>query len=120
MSNKADHFVDKAADQVRAAGDRAAAKGGLFGMLGDELAEDAAFLRNLKPSLIVARAKGQASTDLPSGSGAPTAPTLSLADSGPTESGSGLNPFVIVGAAFAAGILLAVLIDWRARVIADE
>ena len=117
MSNKADHFVDKAADQVRAAGDRAASKGGLFGMLGDELAEDAAFLRNLKPSLIVARAKGQAPTDLPSGA---AAPTLQLAGTGPTESGSGPSPLLIVGAAFAAGILLAVVIDWRARVRAGE
>jgi hypothetical protein len=119
MSNKADQLVDKAADQVRAAGDRASAKGGLLGMLGDELADDAAFLRNLKPSLIVARAKGQAPTDLASGA---TAPTLSLAGSGsgPTTSSSGPNPLLIVGAAFAAGILLAVVIDWRARVRAGE
>jgi hypothetical protein len=116
--NKADLLIDRAADRLREVADRASAQGGIAAKFGDELADDAAFLRRLKPSLIVARARGQAPTDLPAGSGAPT-PTAPSRPSRPPRSrrpkkaGSGPNPLVIVGAAFVAGIVLAKVIDWR-------
>jgi hypothetical protein len=109
--NKGDQIVDRLADRLRDAADRASAKGGIAAQLSDELAEDAAFLRRLKPSLIVARAKGEAPTDLPSGSGTPSAPTLLTPR--PVKSRGGPNPLVIVGAAFVVGIVVAKLIDWR-------
>jgi hypothetical protein len=109
--NKGDQLVDRLADRLRDVADRASAKGGIAAQLSDELAEDAAFLRRLKPSLIVARAKGEAPTDLPSGSGTPSPPTR--VSPRPTGSGGGLNPLVIVGAAFVVGIVVAKLIDWR-------
>lgn len=113
--NKADQLIDRAADRLREVADRASAQGGFTAKLGDELADDAAFLRRLKPSLMVARAKGEAPTDLPPGSGAPSAPSRPQLAKRPKEkkSGSGPNPLVIVGAAFFAGIVLAKLIDWR-------
>jgi hypothetical protein len=111
--NKADLLIDRAADRLREVADRASAQGGIAAKVGDELADDAAFLRRLKPSLIVARAKGEAPTNLPSGSGAPAAPSRPPRTRRPKKSGSGPSPLVIVGAAFAAGIVLAKLIDWR-------
>jgi hypothetical protein len=109
---KADQLVERAADRLRQMADRASAQGGLAAKLGDELAEDAAFLRRLKPSLIVARAKGEAPTDLPAGTGAPKAPSRPQLPKRPSG-GDGPNPLLIVGAAFFAGIVLAKFIDWR-------
>jgi hypothetical protein len=111
--NKADQLIDRAADRLRGMADRAAAEGGITSKLAEPLAEDAAFLRKLKPSLIVARAKGEAPTDMPAGSGAPTAPTKPQLGRRPKKRGSGPNPYLVVGAALVTGIVLAKLIDWR-------
>jgi hypothetical protein len=111
--NKADQLIDRAANRLREMADRAAAEGGITSKLAEPLAEDAAFLRKLKPSLIVARAKGEAPTDMPAGSGAPTAPTKPQLGRRPKERGSGPNPYLVVGAALVTGIVLAKLIDWR-------
>jgi hypothetical protein len=112
---KADNVVDKAADGLRRLADRAAAEGGVAGKLAEPLAEDAAFLRQLKPSLIKARVKGQAPTDRPpGGGGAPAAPTAPRPrPRSKKKSGSGPNPFLVVGAALAVGIIVAKVIDWR-------
>jgi hypothetical protein len=109
---RADQLIDRAANRLREAADRAAAQGGLAAKLAEPLADDAAFLRKLKPSLIVARAKGEAPTDMPAGSGAPTAPTRPQLGPRPRK-GDGPNPFVVVGAALVAGVVIAKLIDWR-------
>jgi hypothetical protein len=111
--NKADQLIDRAANRLREVADRAAAEGGLASKLAEPLAEDAAFLRKLKPSLIVARAKGEAPTDMPAGSGTPTAPTKPQLGRRPKKRGSGPNPFLVVGAALVTGIVIAKLIDWR-------
>ena len=112
--NKADQLIDRAADRLREVADRAAAQGGLAAQLADELAEDAAFLRRLKPSLIVARAKGEVPSNLPSGSGTPPSPTRPLLGGGSSNRrGKGPSSFLVVGAALVAGIVLAKLIDWR-------
>jgi hypothetical protein len=111
--NKADQLIDRAANRLREMADRAAAEGGITSKLAEPLAEDAAFLRKLKPSLIVARAKGEAPTDMPAGSGAPTAPTRPQLGRRPKKRGSGPNPFLVVGAALVTGIVIAKLIDWR-------
>jgi hypothetical protein len=115
MTKKADQVIDRAADGLRRFADRAATEGGLVSMLAEPLAEDAAFIRKLKPSLIIARAKGEAPTNQPAGSGAPTAstaPTLSDRPK-PKPKGEGPNPLLIVGAALVAGIVVAKIIDWR-------
>jgi hypothetical protein len=111
--NKADQLIDRAADRLREVADRASAQGGITAKLGDELADDAAFLRRLKPSLILARAKGEAPTDLPTGTGGPSTPSRPQLGRRSKKAAGGLNPSVIIAAAFVAGIVVAKLIDWR-------
>ena len=115
MTTKADQVLDRAADRLRELADRAAAEGGIAAKLAQPLAEDAAFLRKMKPSLIAARAKGEAPTDQPAGSGAPAAPTAPQLGKRPKpkKRGGGPSPFLIVGAALLTGIVLAKVIDWR-------
>ena len=111
--NKGDQLVDRVADRLRALADRAAAEGGVTAKLGETLAEDAAFLRRLKPSLIKARAKGELPTHLPAGSADPLAETRPLPPPQPKKKRSGPNPYLVVGGALVVGIALAKLIDWR-------
>ncbi len=87
-----------------------AARGGMGETLASDLAEDAAFLRKLKPSLIVARAKGKTPED---GAPAPEAPSSPQLPKRPAKKGEGMNPLVLVGGALVAGIVLAKLLDWR-------
>jgi hypothetical protein len=98
--------VDTLADKAEAASRRLAGERGLKGKLAVELADDAVFLRKLKPSLMRARARGRAPVD-----GKPVGPELGTRPG--TRSGGGPNPFVVVGIAFAAGVALAKWIDWR-------
>jgi hypothetical protein len=115
MTTKADQVFDRAADRLRKLSDRAAAEGGVAAKLAQPLAEDAAFLRKLKPSLIAARVKGQAPTNQPAGSGAPTAASAPQLGKRPKEKREpgGAAPFLVVGAALLTGIVLAKVIDWR-------
>lgn len=112
--SKADQLVDRAASRLQHLADRAAAEGGLAAKLAQPLADDAAFLRKLKPSLIVARARGEAPTDQKPAHGtvAPSGPQLGRR---PKRRGGGPSPFLVIGAALAAGILLAKVIDWRSH-----
>jgi len=78
-----------------------------------ELAEDAEFLRKLRPELIKRRVRGEAPTD--------QAPTeIKHAPSGPQlgkrpkpKKAGGPNPFLVVGAALFVGVALAKWLDWR-------
>jgi hypothetical protein len=112
--NKADQVIDRAADRLRGLADRAAAEGGVAAKLAAPLAEDAAFLRKLKPSLIAARVRGEAPTGQPAPTGAPAPPSAPRREPKPKRSKSGgPNPFLVVGAALVAGIVVAKVIDWR-------
>jgi hypothetical protein len=109
--NRIDLLLDRAANGLQKLANQAGTGNGMKAKLAQELADDAAFLRKLKPSLMVARAKGQAPTDQKPGQGtvAPSAPQL-----GPrTKRTGGPNPLLVVGAAFVAGIFIAKVIDWR-------
>jgi hypothetical protein len=122
MSSTADRKVDAAADRLQAFVEQSRRAGGVKAKLADALADDPDFLRKLKPSLIAARAKGQAPTD-----GHPSAPAEpKQAPSGPQldrpapqrtrakkKRAGGPNPFVVIGAALAVGVLAAKLLDWR-------
>src|SRR5687768_5183589 len=94
---KGDAIVESGARKLDELSRKAAARGGLAGKLADELADDASFLRKLKPSLIVARAKGDAPKDAEPGTPvrAPARPQLGRR---PTASTSPKNPFVVAGA----------------------
>jgi hypothetical protein len=120
----ADALVDRAADWLEARAVEFRRADGWKARLADELAEDAGFLRKLKPSLMRARAQGRAPTDQKPGSSPPAAqppqtPSSPQLGSPPPkrtsrgQQGGGPNPFLVAGAALAAGILVAKIVDWR-------
>jgi hypothetical protein len=114
----ADERVERAAEKLQALANSMAAEGGVKGKLAQPLADDAEFLRKLKPSLIKARAKGQAPRNQTPGAGtvAPTGPQLGKRPQPKTPSGArrgGPNPWLVVGVALATGIAIAKWIDWR-------
>ena len=132
---KGDQLVERGATRLQELADRAAARGdGIGEWLSEELRNDAAFLRKLKPSLVKARAKGNGpTTETPANPAreapppAPPPPETPVAESQPTEVRTappppqpkpnkrrgGPPPVVIVGAALVAGIMLAKIVDWR-------
>ena len=113
---KADQTIERAADWLQKRAETLAGGNGLKGKLAQPLAEDAAFLRKLKPSLMAARARGEAPTNQKPGSGAvaPSAPQLGERPKPPKpKKASGPNPWLVAGAALVAGIALAKWIDWR-------
>jgi hypothetical protein len=105
----ADYKVERAANKLQAIANRLAAEGGLKAKLAEPLAEDADLLRKMKPSLIKARAKGEA----PAAPASPSAPQLRPRPKPKRTAGGGPNPWLLVGVALAAGIFLAKWIDWR-------
>jgi hypothetical protein len=112
--NAVDEKIDRAADKLQQLAQRFAAEGGLAAKLAAPLADDAQFVRKLKPSLIRARARGEAPTNQKPthGTVAPSAPQLGKRPA-PRDDGGGPNPWLVVGVAFAAGVLVAKWIDWR-------
>jgi hypothetical protein len=109
----ADQKVERAANKLQQLANQMAGEGGVKAKLADPLAEDADFIRKLKPSLIKARAKGEAPTNQKPGKAplSPTSPQLGKRPK-PKKSG-GPNPFLVVGAAIVVGVVLAKWIDWR-------
>ena len=111
--SKGDQLIERGAMRLDELSRKAAGKGGFSAKFADDLADDAAFLRKLKPSLIVARARGQAPTNeeptMPRT--APSAPQIKAKR--PRKKRKGPNPFLVAGVALAAGIVLAKVIDWR-------
>ena len=116
MTAKADQLVDRAADHLQEMADKAAAEGGVAAKFAQPLADDADFLRKLKPSLIKARAKGRAPKHQNPGHG-----TVAPTGAKPKRPGSGgPSPLLFVGIAFAAGIVLAKIIDWKNDASPDD
>jgi hypothetical protein len=112
---KADLLVERGAQRLQDLARRAANRGdGIGQWLAEELTEDAAFLRKLKPSLIAARARGQAPTDRDTGTQPPAPSAPQRSDHAVKKKrGGGPSPLVVLGAALAAGIVIAKVIDWR-------
>jgi len=109
----ADHKIEELADKLQGLADRSAAEGGAKAKLAQPLADDAAFLRKLKPSLIKARVRGEAPTGRQPVQGrvAPSRPRRRPKRDG--DGGGGPNPWVVIGACLVTGVVLAKLIDWR-------
>ena len=108
--------LDTASDKLRAKSEELAAHGGVKAKVGELLADDAEFLPKLKPALIKKRAKGEAPTDqAPSHAEPPKAPSGPQLGTRPKakSNGGGAMPFVVLGAALAAGVFLAKWLDWR-------
>ena len=109
---KGDKAVESGADKLEQLSDKAAAKGGVAAKIAPELTEDAMFLRKLKPSLMVKRAKGELPKDAEPGAppaGAPSGPQHAA----PKKPRSARIRSSSPAAAFGAGSLLAKVIDWR-------
>jgi hypothetical protein len=104
-----DAILEKGGERLQELSDRAAQTGGPAAKLAEPLAEDAVLLRRMKPSLIAARLRGEAPTDLEPGSGAVAAPPA------PKKHGTrrGPSPLLVIGAALIAGVVLAKVLDWR-------
>jgi hypothetical protein len=98
---RADEAVETAADRLETFVDKARAEGGVKAKVGEALEDDPEFLRKLKPSLIKARAR----------SGRPAEPVPSKPKA--KKAGGGPSPWLVVGAAFALGMLAAKALDWR-------
>ena len=110
----ADQTVERAANKLPQPADQMAGEGGFKAKLAQPLAEDADLIRKMKPSLIKARAKGEAPTNQKPGRStvAPSSPQLGKRRKAKKKTG-GLSPWIVVGAALAGGIVLAKWIDWR-------
>jgi len=108
----ADQTVERAASKLQHLANQWAGESGLKAKLAQPLAEDADLIRKMKPSLIKARAKGEAPTNLKPGQGtvAPSGPQLGHRKK---KKGAGPTPWIVVGVALATGIALAKWIDWR-------
>ena len=104
--------LDSVADKLRTKSQQLAGQGGIKDKLAAELADDADFLRKLKPELIKKRAKGEAPTDrAPAPPTAPSGPQLGRRAS--ARKSDGPNPYVVIGAALVLGVALAKWLDWR-------
>jgi hypothetical protein len=113
---KADQTVESAADKLETLVREAQASGGIKAKVGEALADDPAFVRKLKPSLIAARVKGETppedanATTVATPRG-PSRPQLERPKK--PKLGGGLSPWLVIGAALAGGYLLAKVLDWR-------
>src|SRR4051812_5762970 len=115
MSTKADEMVERAASRLEELSQEAAGSDGIKGKLAPELAEDAQFLRKMKPSLVKERIKGNEPVEPAGGSAPPpqtSAPTPERPES-KRRRGGGPNPFLVIAAAFAIGYVVAKAVDWR-------
>jgi hypothetical protein len=111
----ADQKVERAANKLQQLANQMAGEGGMKAKLAEPLAEDADFIRKLKPSLIKARAKGDAPMNQEPGKAplSPTGPQLGKRRKAKRKSAGGPAPYLVVGIALVAGIALAKWIDWR-------
>ena len=103
-----DDAVEKAADTLQTTADKAAERGGVAGKAAQTLADDAAFVRKLKPSLVAKRIRGELPTGGPRATGTPR-------PKGDARRGGGPNPLVVIGAAVVLGVFLAKVLDWRSH-----
>jgi hypothetical protein len=109
---RADQTIERAADKLQELANKAAAQNGFKQKLAQPLADDAEFLRKLKPSLIAARIRGEAPTDQKPASGA-VAPAAAPSEAPKAKRQGGPNPWLVVAVGLAAGIAVAKWIDWR-------
>lgn len=114
-----DDKVDQAADHLQAFVDSARHEGGVKAKLAEAMEDDPDFIRRLKPSLIAARARGETpradAHKSPSDTRAEPRPDPAppARKPKPRPKSGGLSPWLVIGAAFALGLLAAKAIDWR-------
>ena len=107
---KADLLVERGASFLEDLARKLASDGGTAAKFAEPLAEDAEFLRKLKPSLVAARLRGEPTPDgrrveLPERAPSPSRPS--------SADGRGPSLLVVAGAAFVIGVVVAKFVDWR-------
>lgn len=105
---RGDALVEKGAAKLQELSRDLATRGGFGAQIAPELAGDAEFLRQLKPSLIAARIRGEAPTNRK-----PASERLISKPGRPKTPGEGPNPLLVVAGALVVGIMLAKIVDWR-------
>ena len=126
LTERLDVLVERGAGAMEDFARGLAVDGGFRRQVAEELLDDAAFLRKLKPTKIAARARGDMPvTGVPSEPAVavaaepeeipmpPPAPERSKEKHSKDPGKKGLNALAVVGVAFVAGIVLAKVIDWR-------
>ena len=109
----ADQKVERGADKLERLVEKGARAGGVKAKVAKMFADDPEFLRQLKPSLIAARAKGEAPTDQEPTQVTPPEPAAAKPKPKKAKKkGGGPSLLVVLGAAFALGIALAHGLDW--------
>jgi hypothetical protein len=104
---RGDQALETAADKLETFVREAEVQGGLKARVGKAFADDPQFLRKLKPSLVAARVRGDRPPEPEAASTTVPGPAT------PTKRGEGPNPWLVLAAAFAVGVLLAKTLDWR-------
>jgi hypothetical protein len=112
--------IDTAADKLQETADSFAKQGGVKAKLAQPLADDAEFIRKLKPSLMVARAKGELPKDEKPREGHVAPPGPQLSPRPKPKKNRGPNPWVVIGIALVVGVTLAKVIDWRGHAYPRE
>jgi hypothetical protein len=109
---RGDQLVERAADRLAGYAREAAREDGLKSKLAGPLADDAALLRGMRPSRIAARLRGEPadehSTAEPLPSPEPQARPKERQRRGP-------NPILLAAGAFAVGLVIAKVVDWRSH-----
>ena len=117
MSTKADEMVERAASRLEELSQDAATSDGIKAKLAPELAEDADFLRKMKPSLVKERIKGNNNDPVEPVGGAGLRPEDRPAPPKPSPkrrgAGGGPSPLLVLAMAFVLGYALAKTLDWR-------
>jgi hypothetical protein len=130
--SKGDELFERGAALLEKLSRKAASEGGFAAKLAEPLAEDAQFLRQIKPTIVMARLRGEAPTDgrVEAVTAVQTSPPWQESPPEPAhdpprppwpepapkkekKKGGGPNPIVIAAAAFAVGVVVAKIIDWR-------
>lgn len=118
MSTKADEMVERAASRLDELSQQASQSNGVKAKLADELADDADFLRKMKPSLVKERIKGNAPIEPAGGTAGAQVPRpepkhTPKRTGKKAGSGGGPSPFLVIALAFAVGYAIAKAVDWR-------
>jgi hypothetical protein len=105
---RGDQALDAAAERLETFVREAERQGGVKAKVGHAFEGDPEFLRKLKPSLVAARARGRRPVE-------PEARTVTAtaAPRQPKKARGGPSPWLVLGTAFAVGMLLAKTLDWR-------
>jgi hypothetical protein len=116
LGSRTDAAIDVAADRLETFVRQSRRRGGLAATVANAFEGDAAFLRKLKPRLVAARVRHRAPADDHPGGAARAPDSPQLERQRPAEAppgGGGPSPWLVLGAAFAVGVLTAKAIDWR-------